>query len=142
MAAKATVVTTKAKIPRKRRSSPEDRSRSELLSRIVTHWDYGNALPTEIDFGSLLKAYRHWVYICANKNTTAVASTPIRLYIARGIKEDNNTPKAVTKTIPKKTLPVAKTLIKKATPAKKEAPIAKSQQKKPIPAKKKVAHKK
>ena len=32
------------------------------------------------DKASLLKAYRNWVYICANKNATSVAKQPIRFY--------------------------------------------------------------
>ena len=32
---------------------------------------------------SLLKAYRNWVYICANKNATEVSKQPLRLYVAK-----------------------------------------------------------
>ena len=35
------------------------------------------------DKTSLLQAYRNWVYICANKNATAVSKQPLRLYVTK-----------------------------------------------------------
>ena len=35
------------------------------------------------DKSSLLRAYKHWVYICANKNATVVSKQPLRLYVIK-----------------------------------------------------------
>ncbi len=55
-----------------------------------------------MDFNSLVKAYKSWVYVCANKNSTSVAQVPLRLYVT---KESKNTKLIVpTKKVDKKTL--------------------------------------
>ena len=35
------------------------------------------------DFGALVRAYKSWIYMCANKNATSVAQVPLRLYVAK-----------------------------------------------------------
>lgn len=67
------------------------RSTTNSGNRVVpTDLDWGQWLsyaglgvmqPT--DFHALVKAYRSWVYVCANKNSTAVAQVPLRLYVAK-----------------------------------------------------------
>jgi len=39
------------------------------------------------DKASLLRAYRNWVYICANKNATAVSKQPLRFYVTSDNKQ-------------------------------------------------------
>ena len=40
-------------------------------------------LPTPSNYDALVSQYQKWVYVCASKNATAVASTPLRLYATR-----------------------------------------------------------
>lgn len=40
---------------------------------------FGVMQPT--DFAALVKAYKSWVYTCANKNSVSVAQVPLRLYL-------------------------------------------------------------
>ena len=35
------------------------------------------------DYASLMRAYRSWVYVCANKNSNSVAQSQLRLYVSR-----------------------------------------------------------
>ena len=55
------------------------RSGGSFNSRLVTGREYIDPK----DKASLLQAYRNWVYICANKNATAVSKQPLRLYVAK-----------------------------------------------------------
>lgn len=52
------------------------RSGGSFNSRIITGREYVDPK----DKKSLLQAYRNWVYICANKNATAVSKQPLRFY--------------------------------------------------------------
>ena len=57
--------------------------RNKLVSNLLWPWMYGNEIGPDSDFSSLLKAYRGWVYTASSKNSTAVASTPLRLYAGK-----------------------------------------------------------
>jgi HK97 family phage portal protein len=59
------------------------RSNSKLLRRILYPNQYGRELATPMDFESLVKAYRSWIYVCSSKNSTSVASVPLKLYVAK-----------------------------------------------------------
>ena len=52
------------------------RSGGSFSSSSVTGREYIDSK----DKASLLQAYRNWIYICANKNATAVAKQPIRFF--------------------------------------------------------------
>lgn len=60
-----------------------DKARTSFLSRILHYWEYGKPLSFDRDYWALLRAYRSWVYVCASKNATSMASVPLRLYITR-----------------------------------------------------------
>lgn len=66
-----------------KRDKKETNSSATLLSRLLHRWSYGRELATPLDFQSLLNAYRGWVYVCANRNATSVASVPLKLYVAK-----------------------------------------------------------
>ncbi len=55
------------------------RSGGSFNSRIIAGREYIDPK----NKASLLQAYRNWVYICANKNATAVSKQPLRLYVAK-----------------------------------------------------------
>jgi len=55
------------------------RSGGSFNSRLIAGREYIDPK----DKASLLQAYRNWVYICANKNATAVSKQPLRLYVAK-----------------------------------------------------------
>ena len=55
------------------------RSGGSFNSRMITGMEYVDPK----DKTSLLNAYRNWVYICANKNATAVSKQPLRLYVTK-----------------------------------------------------------
>ena len=59
------------------------RSGGSFNSRMLTGKEYVDPK----DKASLLKAYRNWVYICANKNATAVSKQPLRFYVTSDNKQ-------------------------------------------------------
>jgi len=65
----------------RRRAKKEDQN--PILSRFLMDFLYGRELATPNDYWSLVRAYRNWVYVCANKNAISVASVPLRLYVAK-----------------------------------------------------------
>jgi len=64
----------------------EGAANNPLAGIMLAPHQYGRELTTDRDVESLLKAYRSWVYVCANKNATTVASIPLKLYVAKGSK--------------------------------------------------------
>lgn len=55
-------------------------SKNNLISSLLWNWQYNKDLSPEQDMYALVNAYRGWIYICSNKNSASVASTPLRLY--------------------------------------------------------------
>lgn len=72
------------------RATPTERTRDvfagrgagRILANLLPTWNFGRELAQETDYTSLLRAYRSWIYVCANKNAVSVASVPLRLYAA------------------------------------------------------------
>lgn len=58
-------------------------NRGKLLKNVLWPWQYGDELSIDDDFQSFMNAYRGWVYVAASKNSVSVASTPVRLYVAK-----------------------------------------------------------
>ena len=60
-----------------------------ILSTLVNPWEtgFGKELFHAQDYHKLIAQYKSWIYICANKNATAVAETPLRLYLSKPTKE-------------------------------------------------------
>ena len=56
---------------------------NKLTRNLLMPHEYGDSLPHEYDFDSLINAYRSWVYIAVTKNAMAVASQKLRLYVAK-----------------------------------------------------------
>jgi len=54
---------------------------------IISRWINGVEHLNPKDQQSMVDAYKHWIYICANKNANAVAKQPLKLYVA---KKDKN----------------------------------------------------
>lgn len=52
----------------------------------LNQWQYGRELWGDQDFYKMINEYKSWIYICANKNSTAAASIPLRLYVAKSKK--------------------------------------------------------
>ena len=69
----------------------------KILSGFLPPWNFGRELYTDSDFTAQLAAYKNWVYIATNKNATSVASTPLRLYVAKP--EKNTKARFPTKSI-------------------------------------------
>lgn len=61
-----------------RKSAPERVTRSLLWP-----WQFGRGLSPNSNYDALLRSYLGWVYTASSKNATAVASTPIRLYVGK-----------------------------------------------------------
>lgn len=59
---------------------------NKLVHSIVPGYLGNETLPHEHDYDSFIKAFRSWVYIACSKNAAAVASQPLRLYIANDSK--------------------------------------------------------
>ncbi len=57
--------------------------RTKLTSRLLPAYQYGRELYADENYGSLIEAYKEWVYICASRNATTAASVPLRLYVAK-----------------------------------------------------------
>ncbi len=57
----------------------QKRSGGQFNSRLIAGREYIDPKRKE----TLLKAYKHWIYICANKNANSVAKQPLRLYVSK-----------------------------------------------------------
>jgi HK97 family phage portal protein len=51
--------------------------------QVTGSFQAGKPLMQPHDYPSMLRAYKSWVYVCANKNATAFASCNFRLYVAK-----------------------------------------------------------
>lgn len=56
---------------------------NRLIGSLTYGQKFDGAIFPDIDFYSLLKANRGWVYTCSSKNAVSIASTPIRLYVGK-----------------------------------------------------------
>jgi len=68
-----------------------------VLGTIVNPWEIGSGQEIfhQEDYLRLIEAYKSWIYICANKNATAVAEAPLRLYVSK----PERTSKLLVKTV-------------------------------------------
>lgn len=68
------------------------------LTALFSGWNtqYGPYKPNKIE--DAIDEYKNWVYICADKNATSVASVPLRLYAAKSSR--NSTRAYRTKSVP------------------------------------------
>lgn len=62
-------------------SPEENKFLMALMNNNMNYSDFGIVTPE--DYDSLVNAYKSWVYVCSNINSTAVASNPIRLFVAK-----------------------------------------------------------
>ena len=58
-------------------------SDNKYLQTMVNRWDAGREVLPRGNMQARIDAFRHWVYICADKNAKAVMSVPLRLYVAK-----------------------------------------------------------
>lgn len=59
---------------------------ARVIGSVINPWEISASrgwLGTPEDYLKFVNAYKSWIYICANKNATAVAEAPIRLYVAK-----------------------------------------------------------
>jgi len=56
---------------------------NKVVRNLFPGWLLGEGLNTDSDFNAYLNAYQGWVYTAASKNATAVASTPIKLFVGK-----------------------------------------------------------
>ena len=57
--------------------------RNRLVPALTARWEDGREMVRPGDFVSQIQANKHWVYTCVSKNSAAVASTVLRLYVSR-----------------------------------------------------------
>jgi len=63
------------------------RSTGQLLGVLTTPWQNGREIVRPGHYQGQIEANKHWVYVCAQKNAAAVASTRMHLYAAVSGKE-------------------------------------------------------
>jgi HK97 family phage portal protein len=74
---------------------PSGDSLQRMAPTVIMPWEHGREIiPTE-KYQALIAAYTSWTYICASKNSNAVAAAPLRLYVG---KQTKNT-KVIVKTV-------------------------------------------
>jgi len=56
------------------------------VQAIVSPWERGRSINMESNVAAQLQAFTGWVYVCATKNAQAVASVPLRLFVAKAFK--------------------------------------------------------
>ena len=61
----------------------EEDSAARMAPTIVMPWESGRELISPENYRQLIAAYTSWTYICASKNSNAVASAPMRLYVGK-----------------------------------------------------------
>lgn len=49
---------------------------------VVSAWENGRELYRKDDFSSLVNAFKDWIYVCVNKNASAVAKGTFKLFVA------------------------------------------------------------
>jgi phage portal protein BeeE len=73
---------TKAKTP------PPTEGESKISNVYMFPWQhYQSEIHQPQNFTAQVAAFTSWVYVCASKNATAVASTPLRLYVKKKTKD-------------------------------------------------------
>src|SRR3989337_170735 len=79
----------KATKPPKADPKEEAAHNQRVLSTLVNPWETGpgKELWQNEDYNRLVAQYKSWIYICANKNATAIAEAPLRLYVSKPTKE-------------------------------------------------------
>jgi HK97 family phage portal protein len=71
-----------------------DESLGRMAHTILLPWEQGRELIPAENFQQLIAAYKSWTYICASKNSNAVAAAPLRLYVGK----QNKSTKVIVKT--------------------------------------------
>jgi len=61
--------------------------KNNLLGALLGWWQYGKELVTPGNYKTQINAFQSWVYICSSKNATAVAQTPLKVYVAKKSKD-------------------------------------------------------
>jgi len=56
---------------------------ARIANTIILPWESGKELYSPEDFEAYIRAYKSWVYVCASKNSNAVAAAPLKLYVAK-----------------------------------------------------------
>ena len=84
--------------PKKPKPAESPQTNEDSLARmartILLPWEQGRELYYPEDYLKLIAAYKSWVYICASKNSNAVAAAPLRLYVSK----KNKSTKVIVKT--------------------------------------------
>jgi HK97 family phage portal protein len=71
----------------KKTDEPNTAGERTISNVYLTPWEQGRELDTQINFDALIKAYQSWVYVCASKNSQAVANAKLKLYVGKQSKE-------------------------------------------------------
>ncbi len=74
--------------------APQEDSLQRMSPTVIMPWEAGRELISPENYRVLIAAYTSWTYICASKNSNAVAAAPLRLYVG---KQTKNT-KVIVKT--------------------------------------------
>lgn len=62
-------------------------SLNRMSSVVISPWEQNRELYTAQNYQQLIEAYKSWVYVCASKNSNAVAAAPLRLYVGKQKKD-------------------------------------------------------
>jgi HK97 family phage portal protein len=62
-------------------------SLQRMSQTVIFPWEQGREIISPENYRVLIEAYKSWVYICASKNSNAVASAPLKLYVGKTSKE-------------------------------------------------------
>ena len=74
----------------------------KIKNSFILPWEQHRPLSQTANYAALIAAYKSWVYICANKNATAVADANLKVYVKKASKDQKT--HFNTKTIEKSTL--------------------------------------
>lgn len=67
------------------KASGAGRKRNSILPYLHP-WQYNDNLYPEDNFYAMINANKNWVYVCSARNSSTVANTPLRLYVAKNKK--------------------------------------------------------
>lgn len=72
----------------KAKAEPVNAASMQRMSQtIVSPWEMGKEIYFPENYKILVDSYKSWVYVCASKNSNAVAAAPFRLYVGKKTKD-------------------------------------------------------
>lgn len=71
----------------KAKAEPTTGGPARMSATVISPWEDKREIYAPENYQQLIAFYKSWVYVCASKNSDAVATAPLRLYVGKETKE-------------------------------------------------------